>query len=222
MGGFPMTSEVLENPRKKETKKGTPLAAKWPIHTRCDYVWKKSDRRNPPLSGKPPSDLGEGIGVPPRPSDLDLGPLGWGPLPSPGGVGYYVNTQKTRITGIRVGPPKRDLDAYYADKRATKETNGPAKPDGPSRRTFADHTYKRERAKSKTRGGIHSAERRAAAEIRRLGRELREREHIQTLGNQKSTERIPSDLQPAPPSKVTQDSQDTPTASSPAIRSGSA
>ena len=142
-----------------------------------------------------------------------------GPVTCAGGVGYYVNAQKTRITGTRLAPPKRDVGAYYAEKREQKEFPDPVKPGGPSRRTFADHTYRRERAKSKTRDRIPSAERASARGIRRMERELRGREVLRKLRQPKEPEVIPDNLRPTQGSKVTQDARPNQKSSHPATSS---
>ena len=111
-----------------------------------------------------------------------------------------VKTQKIRITGMRPAPPTRDVDAYYADKRATQEAADPAKPTGPARRTFADETYRGERGKTKARERVPSAERDVAREIRRSERDLREQEGKSKRGHSKEPETFPDHLKP--PTKV--------------------
>ena len=121
-----------------------------------------------------------------------MDPWSWGTLPTLGGVGFHVNTTNIRITGMRLAPPTRDVDAYHADKRNIKHELDPIKPEGPTRRTFATTTYQAER----TRERVPSPERKAARDLRMAERDLREKEQARLQRRPKSPERIPEHLQP--------------------------
>ena len=118
---------------------------------------------------------------------------------------------------MRLAPPTRGVDAYFADKRDVKEFNDPVKPTGPTRRTFAEKVYREERAKTKTRERVPSEEREAAREIRRLERELKEKETARAQRRSLSPEVTPAHLRP-PSARATDERSSSSNADKPTHR----
>ena len=145
-----------------------------------------------------PPSLGTAI----RPSHIDMDPWSWSPLPTLGGSGYYVKVvNKTRITGLRLAPPRRDVGAFNSERREAKETNNPGKPSEPTRRAFAEHTY-RDNRKHSPRVRVPSAERDQARALRmkeREARELREHTLLRNLRTPATKETLPEHLRQVPP-----------------------
>ena len=117
---------------------------------------------------------------------------------------------------MRLAPPTRGGEAYFAYKRDTRETLDPAKPSGPTRRAFAETKYKEERAKTKTRDRIPSEERDTAREIRRLERELRAKENLRMMHRSRSPEVIPEHLRPPASKAEAEEGPSSPNADQPA------
>ena len=112
------------------------------------------------------------IGTHPKPSDVDYDPCAWSPLPNLGGAGFYTQLRKTRITGLRLAPPGRDVAVYNIEKREQADGENQAKHPAPSRRAITENTYRSER----TRSLAPSESREEARELRRQERLPKERE----------------------------------------------